>query len=218
MYQPAHGRFHAADPSRLLAELSAIRPATLVTVGSDGLRASILPMLFDPDDGPYGTLRGHLARGNPQWRDVSPEFEAIAIFDGADAYVSPAWYEEKRLTGKVVPTWNYTTVQAHGALTIHHEPDWLLANVRSLVDRHEAGRERPWSIEDAPDGYVETQARAIVGLELRITRLEAKRKLSQNRSRNDVDGVIAGLSQGSMHDQAVARDMRGDDRVEEETR
>lgn len=208
MYQPAHSRFRVSDPSRVLTELSASRPATLVTVGSGGLRASILPMLFDPDDGPYGTLRGHLARGNPHWRDVSPEVEAMAIFDGADAYVSPAWYEEKRLTGKVVPTWNYTTVLAHGPLIVHHEPEWLLANVRSLVDRHEAGRVRPWSIDDAPDGYVETQARAIVGVELRISLLEAKRKLSQNRSAMDVEGVIAGLGQGSPRDQAVAADMR----------
>lgn len=208
MYQPAHGRFRVSDPSRILIELSASRPATLVTVGSGGLRASILPMLFDPDDGPYGTLRGHLARGNPHWRDVSPEVEAMAIFDGADAYVSPAWYEEKRLTGKVVPTWNYTTVLAHGPLIVHHEPEWLLANVRSLVDRHEAGRVRPWSIDDAPDGYVETQVRAIVGVELRISVLEAKRKLSQNRTAMDVEGVTAGLGQGSPRDQAVAADMR----------
>jgi transcriptional regulator len=210
MYQPAHGRFRVDDASRLLSELSAIRPATLVTVGPGGLRASILPMLFDPDDGPYGTLRGHLARGNPQWREVSPEVEAMAILDGADAYVSPAWYEEKRLTGKVVPTWNYTTVQAHGQLTVHHEPEWLLANVRSLADRHEAGREHPWSVDDAPDGYVETQARAIVGLELRITRIEAKRKLSQNRSAADVELVIAALSRGSTGDRAVAADMQGE--------
>src|SRR5512140_1071540 len=136
MYQPGHGRFRVSDPSGLLMELSARRPATLVTIGSGGLRVSILPMLFDPGDGPHGTLRGHLARGNPQWRDVTSDAEALAILDGADAYVSPAWYEEKQLTGKVVPTWNYTTVLAHGPLTVHHEPDWLLANVRSLVERH----------------------------------------------------------------------------------
>lgn len=208
MYQPTHGRFRAADPAGLLAELSAIRPATLVTAGPAGLRASILPMIFDPDDGPNGTLRGHLARANPQWRALSPETDALAIFDGADAYVSPAWYEEKRRTGKVVPTWNYTTVLVHGSLTVHHEPDWLLANVRSLVDRHEAGRIDPWSIDDAPDGYVETQARAIVGIELRISHLEAKRKLSQNRSAMDVERVIAGLAEGSAAEQAVAADMR----------
>ena len=189
-------------------ELSARRPATLVTIGSGGLRVSILPMLFDPGDGPHGTLRGHLARGNPQWRDISSDAEALAILDGADAYVSPAWYEEKQLTGKVVPTWNYTTVLAHGSLVLHHEPDWLLANVRALVDRHEAGQERPWSVDDAPDGYVETQVRAIVGIELRISRLEAKRKLTQNRSAADVAGVIAGLARGSAGEQAVAADMR----------
>lgn len=218
MYQPGHGRFRPAHPSRLLAELCATRPATLVTVGPGGLRASILPMLFEPDDGPNGTLRGHLARGNPQWRDIAPEIEAMAIIDGVDAYVSPAWYEEKRRTGMVVPTWNYTTVQAHGPLTIHHEPEWLIGHVRSLVDRHEAGRDRPWSIDDAPDGYIETQARAIVGLELRITRLEAKRKLSQNRSPMDVDAVIAGLSQGSMRDQEVANEMRDEVAGEDVTR
>jgi transcriptional regulator len=210
MYQPAHGRFAVADPATLLAELVPQVPATLVTLGPDGLRASILPMLFDPADGPHGTLRGHLARPNPQWRDASGEAEALAIFDGPDAYVSPALYEEKRLTGKVVPTWNYITVLAHGPLVERHEPDWLLAHVRRLVERHEAGRTDPWSIDDAPDGYVETQVRAIVGLELRITRLEAKRKLSQNRSAADFDGVIAGLADGSLRQRAVAAEMRGE--------
>ena len=218
MYQPAHGRFRATDPARLLAELCATRPATLVSVGPDGLRASFLPMLFDPGAGPQGTLRGHLARANPQWRDISSEIEAMAIFDGADAYVSPTWYEEKRRTGKVVPTWNYTTVLAHGRLVIRHEPEWLLANVRGLVDRHEGGRAHPWSIDDPPAGYVETQARAIVGIELSITRLDAKRKLSQNRSAADVEGVIAGLDLGSPLERAVAADMRTDSRGHDEPR
>ena len=210
MYQPSHGRFAVADPADLLADLAARIPATLVTLGADGLRASILPMLFDrgdPDDGEHGTLRGHLARPNPQWRDLVPGVEAVAIFTGPDAYVSPAWYEEKRLTGKVVPTWNYTTVLAHGTLTLRPEPDWLLAHVRRLVDRHEAGRPDPWSLDDVPAGYAETQVRAIVGLELRISRLEAKRKLSQNRSAADFDGVVAALSEGSPRERAVAGDM-----------
>ncbi|MDQ3879897.1 MAG: FMN-binding negative transcriptional regulator [Chloroflexota bacterium] len=207
MYQPAHGRF-VADATTLLAELSQRVPATLVTLGAEGLRASILPMLFDPDDGPHGTLRGHLARANPQWRNVSPDVEALAIFDGPDAYITPTWYEEKRLTGKVVPTWNYTTVQAHGTLTLHHDTEWLVAHVRRLVERHEAGRPVPWSIDDAPYGYVETQARAIVGLELRISRLEGKRKLSQNRSQADFDGVRDALAAGSPLEQAVAAEMR----------
>ena len=210
MYQPAHGRFAVADPAALLAELVRQIPATLVTLGEDGLRASILPMLFDADDGDHGILRGHLARPNPQWRDAGNGLEALAIFDGPDAYVSPALYEEKRLTGKVVPTWNYVTILAHGTLVARPEPEWLLPHVRRLVERHEAGRREPWSIDDAPDGYVETMVRAIVGLELRITRLEAKRKLSQNRSAADIEGVIAGLAGGSPRDQAVAAEMERD--------
>lgn len=205
------------DPSALLAELSAVVPATLVSHGPGGFRTSILPMLFDPDDGPHGTLRGHLARGNPHWRelgegsgaDEAAAAEVLAIFDGPEAYVSPAWYEEKRLTGKVVPTWNYVTVQAHGTVTLRHEPEWLIPHVGRLVDRHEAGRTDPWALTDAPDDYVATQARAIVGLELRITRLEAKAKLSQNRSEADIDGTISGLASGSPTERAVADAMRG---------
>jgi transcriptional regulator len=210
MYQPAHGRFSVDEPETLLAEVVRHVPATLVTLGREGLRASILPMLFDADEGEHGILRGHLARPNPQWRDIAPDVEALAIFDGPDAYISPSWYEEKRRTGKVVPTWNYTTVLAHGTLVLHPEPEWLIPHVRRLVERHEGQRAEPWSIDDAPDGYVETMARAIVGLELRITRLEAKRKLNQNRSAEDIEGVIAGLEQGTPREQAVAVDMRAD--------
>ena len=194
MYQPAHRKFEVEDPASLLAELCAIVPATLVTHGSNGFRASILPMLFDAGDGPQGTLRGHLARGNPHWREIGEgSDEALALFDGPDAYVSPAWYEEKRLTGKVVPTWNYVTVQAHGTITLRHEPEWLIPHVGRLVARHEAGRPDPWALSDAPEDYVATQARAIVGLELRITRLEAKAKLSQNRPKADIAEVVEGL-------------------------
>ena len=218
MYQPAHRKFEVEDPAALLAELCAVVPATLLTHGSDGFRASIIPMLFDPGDGPNGTLRGHLARGNPQWREIEASIaaggdgagEALAIFDGPDAYISPAWYEEKRLTGKVVPTWNYVTVHAHGSLTLHPEPDWLIPHVRRLVERHESGRPDPWSIDDTPEGYVETQVRAIVGLELRITRLEAKSKLSQNRSDADIAGAIEGLDGGTPGERAVAETMRGE--------
>ena len=208
MYQPAHGRFEVEDPAQLLAELAAHVPATLVTLGSEGLRASILPMLFEPDEGEHGTLRGHLARPNTQWRDISPDVEALAIFDGPDAYITPSWYEEKRRTGKVVPTWNYTTVLVHGTLTTHPEPEWLVPHVRRLVERHEGQRSQPWSIDDTPEGYVDTMVKAIVGLEMSITRLEAKRKLNQNRSIDDIEGVIAGLDEGAAREQAVATDMR----------
>lgn len=216
MYQPAHKKFEVAEPATVLAELVAHVPATLVTRGPDGFRASILPMLFDAGDGPNGTLRGHLARGNTQWREIEAALEAgadgagevLAIFDGPDAYVSPAWYEEKRLTHKVVPTWNYVTVQAHGTITTRHEIDWLIAHVARLVARHEAGRPDPWALSDAPEEYIRSQARAIVGLELRITRLEAKRKLSQNRDAADIEGTIAGLAEGGPTEQAVAAEMR----------
>jgi transcriptional regulator len=218
VYQPAHRRFEVDDPAALLAELCAVVPATLVTHGADGFRTSILPMLFEPADGPAGTLRGHLARGNPQWRELEAALgaggdgaaEAIAIFHGPDAYVSPAWYEEKRRTGKVVPTWNYLAVQAHGTITLHHDAEWLIPHVGRLVERHEAGRPSPWALSDAPEEYVAVQARAIVGLELRIVRLEAKAKLSQNRSGADVDGAIAGLGAGTPRERAVAEAMRAD--------
>jgi transcriptional regulator len=207
LYQPGHRKFEVEDPAALLEELCRHVPGTLVTHTSEGFRASILPMLFDPEDGPFGTLRGHVARGNPHWRDVGHETHGLVIFDGPDAYVSPAWYAEKRVTGKVVPTWNYITVQAQGLLSLRHEPEWLLAHVRRLVDRHERQRPDPWSLDDTPDGYAETQVRAIVGLELRIDRLEAKRKLSQNRSDADITGTIAGLSSGGPGEQAVATSM-----------
>ena len=212
LYQPAHRKFEVEDPAALLAELCREVPATLVTHSPDGFRASIIPMLFDPDDGPSGTLRGHLARGNPQWREMVEGTRALAIFDGPDAYISPAWYEEKRLTGKVVPTWNYITVQAHGTLTLHHEPEWLIPHVRRLVERHESGRPDPWSVDDTPEGYVETQVRGIVGLDLRLDRLEAKRKLTQNRSDADIEGTITGLAPGAPREQAVAAAM-GEERA-----
>lgn len=216
MYQPAHGKFEVEDPASLLAELCSVVPATLVTHGPDGFRASILPMLFDAGEGEHGFLRGHLARGNPQWREIEASIatggdaagEALAIFDGPDAYVSPAWYEEKRLTGRVVPTWNYVTVQAHGTISTIHDPDWLIPHVGRLVARHEADRPDPWALADAPDDYVRTQARAIVGLELRIRRIEAKAKLTQNRSEGDIEGTIDGLSDGSQRERALADEMR----------
>ena len=206
MYQPAHGKFAVDDPATLLAELSSVSPATLVTIGPDGFRTTILPMLWQPGSGAHGTLFGHVARPNPQWK-ATDGTAAVAIFHGPDAYVSPAWYEEKRRTGRVVPTWNYVVAIAHGTLHAHDDIEWLQAHVRRLVDRHEAGRVDPWSVDDAPDGYVAGQAKGIVGLELRVTQLEAKRKLSQNRSPADVDAVIDALSTGEPPDRAVAAAM-----------
>jgi transcriptional regulator len=165
-------------------------------------------MLFEPSIGEHGVLFGHLARPNDQWRDARPAAEAIAIFNGPDAYISPSWYEEKQRTGRVVPTWNYTTVVVHGELIAHDERDWLVAHVRRLVDAHEQSRPAPWSVDDAPDGYIVGQAKGIVGLELVIGRIDAKRKLTQNRSDADVRGTIDGLEHGSAREQALAIDMR----------
>lgn len=203
MYQPAHGKFEVTDPAALLADLAAEHPATLVSSGPDGFQTSMLPMLYYPAEGDKGVLRGHLARGNRHWRQLAADGHAIAIFIGPDAYITPSWYEEKRLNGKVVPTWNYVTVVVHGRIELRREPDWLLAHVRRLVERHEQGRTEPWSVDDAPEGYVESQAKAIVGLEMRIERINAKRKLSQNRSEADVAGVIDGLAEGTWRERAV---------------
>ncbi len=221
MYQPAHGRFAVADPAALLAGLAATGPATLITTGPGGFSTSVLPMLFEPAGIEGGVLRGHLARPNTQWADaVATEAgaetrraaaRAIAIFHGPDAYVSPSLYEEKVRSGRVVPTWNYVVVVAHGTLVAHDDPAWLEAHVRALVDRHEAGRVDPWSIDDAPDGYVRGQAKGIVGLELRIDRIEAKCKLSQNRSAGDVATVVGAFSAGTPSERAVADAMRDRD-------
>ncbi|MFN8623522.1 MAG: FMN-binding negative transcriptional regulator [Chloroflexota bacterium] len=209
MYQPGHGRFTVDDPAAELARLVETTPATLVTLGPDGLVASILPVLYDrgPDDGPLGTIRGHLARGNPQWRAFSGDVEALLIADGPDAYISPGWYETKRRTGRDVPTWNYVTVHARGPLVVHHDSAWLEDVVRRLSDRHEAGRAHPWSVDDAPRDYLESQLKAIAGVEIRLAALEAKRKLSQNRIAEDVAGVVAGLGAGTAEERAVAAEM-----------
>jgi transcriptional regulator len=209
MYQPAHGRFAVEDPAALLAELVAVSPATLVTHGDDGFRTTVLPLLFEPGNGRHDVLLGHVARPNPQW-STADGAAAIAIVHGPDAYVTPSWYEEKRRTGRVVPTWNYVVAIAHGTLAVHDDVDWLQAHVRRLVDRHEleAGRLDPWSVDDAPDGYIAGQAKGIVGLELRIDRIEAKRKLSQNRSVADIEAAIDGLARGDAREAAVADAMR----------
>ncbi len=205
LYQPAHGRFLPSAADGELARLASASAATLVTLSGNGLMASVLPVVFDPE---ARVLRGHLARANPQWRDITPCVDALALFDGPETYVTPGWYETKRRTGKDVPTWNYVTVQVRGPITIHEDEAWLLDHLRVLVDRHEAMRAQPWSIDDPPEGYIATNARAIVGLELAVTSVEAKRKLSQNRLAIDFDGVVKGLAQGSEMERAVAAEMR----------
>ncbi|GAA2384377.1 transcriptional regulator [Catellatospora methionotrophica] len=200
MYTPAHFTPDEAAVRELLTEHGA---GDLITATADGLVASTLPFVYDPDSGPHGVLLGHLARNNDQWsRPVLGE--ALAILRGPDAYVSPSWYAAKAEHGRVVPTWNYAVVHAYGELVVHDDDAWTGALVRRLTDKHEGRRPAPWSVDDAPAAFVAGQLRAIVGVELRISRLEAKWKLSQNRSPADVDGVVAGLHADGAHATADA--------------
>jgi transcriptional regulator len=168
--------------------------ATLITLTSDGLIASHVPLLLDPEPAPYGTLLGHLASPNPQGRGAVPGTEALAIFHGPDAYITPSWYETKRQTGKVVPTWNYVAVHAYGPISFFDDRTRLREIVTRLTDRQEQVRAQPWAVTDAPDDFIETMLRGIVGFVIPITRLEGKRKMSQNRPAHDVAGVVDGLT------------------------
>jgi transcriptional regulator len=189
MYTPAHFAPNTETVQHLLDHPGA---ANLVTMTPQGLLATLLPVVFDPDVGEHGALQGHLARNNTQWSQPAVG-DALAIIQGADAYVSPSWYASKAEHGRVVPTWNYTTAHVYGRLVIHDDPDWVSRQVRRLTGLHEAGFEHPWSVDDAPERFITGQLRAIVGVELVITRIEAKAKLSQNRPVADIDGVVAGL-------------------------
>jgi transcriptional regulator len=188
MYNPAHFREERLEVLQQL--ISRHRLATLVTLGSDGLIANHVPLIHHPDPAPLGALRGHLARPNPQWRDSSPVVEALAIFQGPDAYISPSWYPTKSETGRVVPTWNYAVVHAYGPLQTFDDPSWLEQHVRELVNLQEAELREPWKVDDAPPDFIQGMLKGIVGIEMQITRLEGKWKMSQNRPARDQAGVI----------------------------
>jgi transcriptional regulator len=196
MYVPA--AFAAPDDAldQLLAAPGAV---DLVSRTPDGLTATTLPMLHDAD---AGTLAGHLARTNPQWRDTVGD--VLVLVRGPDAYVSPAWYASKAEHGRVVPTWDYVLALVHGELVVHDDRDWLAAHVARLTAAHESGRPGPWAVSDAPERFVAGQLRAIVGVEVRIRRIEAKWKLSQNRPGADIDGVVSGLIADGRPDVAAA--------------
>jgi transcriptional regulator len=189
MYVPAH---FAADEAVVRDLLTRHGAADLVTVTPQGLLATLLPFVYAPGVGEHGALLGHLARNNEQWRQEVLG-EALVIVRGPDAYVSPSWYPAKSEHGRVVPTWNYLTAHVYGRLVVHDDPGWVERLVRRLTDKHEAGSASPWSVDDAPAGFVAGQLLAVVGVELVISRVEAKAKLSQNRPAADIDGVIAGL-------------------------
>ncbi len=192
-YIPPAYREH--DLARMHEHIRAVGFATLITVGADGPLVSHLPLLLDPAAGPQGALIGHLARANPQWKESDLAKLALVVFMGPDAYVSPSWYPSKHEHGRVVPTWNYRVVHVRGMLTLFEAPDELRAHVEALSDRHEARFETPWRVGDAPEDFVQRQLKGIVGLRLRITSIEGKAKLSQNRLEADRQGVIAALAQ-----------------------
>ena len=203
MYVP---RAFAVDDVPILHQQMLATPLpVLVTHGSQGLIASHVPLLLNPDEGACGTLYGHLARANPHWKALAEGAEALVIFAGEQAYISPSFYPGKAEHGKAVPTWNYLAVHAYGTAEVFDDAERLLALVSRLSDKYEADRSAPWSVSDAPADYIESMLKAIVGFRLPITRLDGKRKLSQNRDAADQAGVRKGLlANSNPQDHALA--------------
>jgi transcriptional regulator len=202
MYQPA--AFRQDDPAAIAALLACHPLATLVHACAEGeWAADLIPMQWRPDaTGLTGRLVGHVARANGLWRHGDGQ-TVLAVFQGPQAYITPSWYPTKAATAQVVPTWNYAVVQAHGRLRSIDDPAWLLPLVESLTHQHEASQAHAWKVSDAPTDYIGKMLRAIVGIEIQVTRLDAKWKVSQNRALPDRLGVVAGLTtQGS--DEALA--------------
>ena len=203
MYVP---RAFAVDDVPILHQQMLATPLpVLVTHASQGLIASHVPLLLNPDEGPYGTLYGHLARANPHCKALAEGVENLVIFAGEQAYVSPSFYPSKAEHGKAVPTWNYLAVHAYGTAEVFDDAERLLALVSRLSNKHEADRSDPWSVSDAPAGYIDSMLKAIVGFRLPIIRLDGKRKLSQNRDATDQAGVRKGLlANSNPQDHALA--------------
>lgn len=191
MYLPGH--FSQTDRDALHQLVQAHPLATLVTLTPTGLEANHIPLLLSPEEGNHGVLRGHVARANPVWRDAGPQTDVLAIFQGPQAYVSPAWYPTKQESGKVVPTWNYAVVHATGPMRIVDDVVWLRALLTRLTAHHEATMPQPWSLQDAPEDYIDKMLGAVVGIEIDIATISGKWKLSQNQPAQNVAGVIDGL-------------------------
>jgi transcriptional regulator len=207
MYEVAAFREERVDAMHALMDARPL--ATLVALTTQGLEANHIPLLIDPEPAPFGTLRGHVARANPLWRAFNADVEALAIFYGPAGYITPSWYPSKAQTGKVVPTWNYAAVHAYGPLRICEDVGWLRTLVTQLTARQESQRSAPWHVTDAPADYVDAMLRAIVGIEIPITRLQGKWKMSQNRLPQDRDGVMAGLeAQDNANSRALLDAMR----------
>jgi transcriptional regulator len=203
MYVPKH--FIEDKPEILLDWIRRIRIGHFITVSSNGPDASFIPLLISDD---LTTISGHLAKANGQWKRADVSIPAMVSWVGPDAYVSPNYYPTKLEHGKVVPTWNFITIQALGSLTLHDDKEWKLAQVSSLTDFNESDSKSPWRVSDAPSEYIDTMLKAIVGFEIRVTSLEGKWKLSQNRAAEDIEGVVNGLETvGSEKASHVAHEM-----------
>jgi transcriptional regulator len=205
MYVPP---FNALDDeAQIRAMVAGIGSAQFVTTGEDGFpTATLLPVLWEQH-----TVVAHIARANPQWRALVDDSPVLLICAGPQAYISPSWYAAKYEHGRVVPTWNYSAVHLSGTVRVHHEPEWLHEAVNRLTVEHEHGRAQPWRVTDAPSPYIQGQLAGIVGLEITVRRVEAKAKLSQNRSPADRRGVIDGLrDEGGTEAAAVAAAMSAD--------
>lgn len=193
MYQPPH--FREDDLGVQHALIRAHPLGLLITAGRSGLIANSVPFQLDAGASEKGTLRLHLAKANGQWRDIQEGAAVLAVFQGANSYVTPSWYQTKRETGKVVPTWNYAIVQVRGPARVIDDADWLLKQVNAITGEQEAERVVPWSVGDAPEDFVRAQLKGIIGIEIEITEIEGKWKVSQNRPVADRAGVAAGLDE-----------------------
>ena len=192
MYQPPHFREDRIEVQHALIRDHPL--GLLITAGAGGLMANLIPFLLDSDTANLGVLRCHLARANPQWRELMGVEECMAVFQGPQSYITPSWYAAKRETGKVVPTWNYATVHAWGRPTVIEDAAWLRRQIDGLTALQEGRRAPPWSVSDAPDDFIAAQVKGIVGVEIPILRIEGKWKVSQNRPENDRIGVVNGLT------------------------
>ena len=207
MYQPPH--FKETRPDVLHGLIRTHPLGLLISNGEEGPVANAVPFLLDADVAPHGRLRAHLARANPQWRLLAdnPASPVLIVFQGADAYVTPSWYETKRETGKVVPTWNYAIVQVRGMVRVVEDGEWIAQQISELTASQEGGRSAPWAVTDAPATYIQSQIKGIIGLEIAITGIEGKWKVSQNRPVADRVGVAEGLVGEASN--PVAPDMAG---------
>ena len=201
MYIPKH--FEETRPQILRNLMHQYPLATVVTQNHNELNANHVPLLLCDADTPIGKLQGHVARANPLLNDIAYTQDVLLIFQGADAYISPSWYEEKAITGKVVPTWNYLAVHVYGKISPHEDPDWLRAHLENLTEQHESDFPTPWQLADAPSDYINRMLRGIVGIEIVIDRIIGKWKLSQNKAPADQQAIAEGLSAQARPDSAA---------------